>query len=41
VHVSGSLFALLSQRSLSQVVITRHVGDVLAAFIQVLNESAE
>ena len=34
VHVSNSLSDLMSNKNLSQIVITRHVGDVLAAYIQ-------
>ena len=34
VRVSNGLFDLMSQKGLSQIIITRHIGDVLAGFIQ-------
>ena len=34
VRVSNGLFELMSQKGLSQIIITRHIGDVLAGFIQ-------
>ncbi len=34
VHVSNCLGDVMSNKNLSQIIITRHVGDVLAAYIQ-------
>ena len=34
VRVSNGLFELMSQKGLSQIIITRHISDVLAGFIQ-------
>ena len=34
VHVSNCLGDLMSQKTLSQILITRHIGDILAAYIQ-------